>query len=79
MPGTYIGKPSVADVAAQYRAHAALVSDGERPRPVRALLMEFDADGKPRVYTFGPDFNSNRDAISALLCALTMLNANASH
>jgi hypothetical protein len=67
------------DVASQYREHAALVADGNRPRPTRALLMEFDATGNPRIYTFGPDFSRNRDAISALLGALTILNANASN
>lgn len=76
--GTYIGA-KVNDLASQYREHAALVADGERPRPCRALLLEFDATGMPRIYQFGPAFGANRDAISALLGSLTILNANASN
>ena len=77
--GRYIGKPRVTDLPGQYRLHAQLVSDGERARPQRALLVEFDADGFPHLYTFGPAFNTNREAISTLLDACKTLNANASN
>lgn len=69
----------VGDLASQYREHAALVADGDRPRAARALLMEFDAAGAPRIYQFGPGFDSNRDAIAALLTSISILNANASN
>lgn len=74
----YLGA-TMSDVPAQYREHAALVADGARPRPTRSLLMEFDSKGEPRIYAFGPDFSHNRDAMSALLNVLTILNANASN
>jgi hypothetical protein len=75
----YVGKPSVSDLPAEYRMHAALVSDGERPRPTRALLVEFDANGIPVLYVFGPGYNSHREAITELLDATKILNAEASN
>lgn len=66
------------DVLSEFRAHTALVADGQRPRPQRALLIELDADGLPRLYQFGPVF-SKREALSLLLGVTHTLNAEASN
>lgn len=67
------------DIANQYRHHAAMVADGERRRPNRALLIEFDAIGVPTLMQFGPAYGSNREAIACLLDAVGILNADAAN
>lgn len=75
----YVGIPKPEDIAAQYRHHAAQIADGDLVRPARALLIEFDANGVPRLYQFGPAFNSHREGVSALLESAKFLNAEASN
>lgn len=70
---------SLTNIAGQYRHHAALVADGERPMATDALLIEFLGNGKYCLRQFGDRYGSNREAISALLDAAKMLNADAAH
>ena len=60
------GYPDPADVAGQYRLHADRIANGELPRPSRAIVIEFDADGALAVTAFGPamDRSAIADALS---------------
>jgi hypothetical protein len=66
------------DVLSEYRAHLALIAAGDRVKPRRALLIEVDGTGFPRLYEFGPDF-TKREAMSLLLGITQSLNAEASN
>lgn len=72
------GLPSTDNVAAQYRLHADQVANGELPRPVRSVLVEFHEDAVTSVQLFGMH-GHGREAISALASAIQSLNAGASN
>lgn len=74
----YVAVPKAGDLAAQYRYHAQLVADGERPKAARAVLIEFDEQGVPTMRLFGSYYTTQREAIHDLLEAVQSLNAEAS-
>lgn len=65
-PIVRLGQPAESDVCGQYRLHADCIADGERDRPVAALLVELDAQGLPAVRLFGPSPVGARDRVATL-------------
>lgn len=79
MSDVYKPAMSLIDIAGEYRDHGLLVNSGSRPRPRHSLLIEFYTDGQSCLRQFGDRYSSNREAISALLDAAKMLNADAAN
>lgn len=58
------GLPEVIDIVGNYRLHVDRVANGEEPRPLRSVLIEFNDTGVPVVHIFGLDEPSYRERLA---------------